>query len=365
MKRLRAQTMMVLAVAAALMLAACSNEPPAPVQAVRPVVTMTIQDTAQGRVRAFSGVAQSAIASDLSFRVDGEIIELPAKVGLEVAEGELIARLDPTDYRINMREAEAQLAQATANYTQLKADYERMQQLIASNSISRAEFDQAEAAYRSSSAQVSAARERLDQARQKLKYTELLAPVAGTIAEVPLDLHQTVAAGTPVVRLSSLGEMEFSTGLPERHIGLMQNGQEAIIRFESLPGREYHARTVEVGVASGTLSVYPVTLRLTDNDGRVLDGMVGEASFIFPNQGERVLVPPQAVASDADGGRYVWVVGGDEGARQAHRRDVSVGQLAPDGLEITDGLAPGDVVVVRGVHRLTEGRQVRLMDDQG
>lgn len=359
------QTIRFLVLATVLLsLLGCNRDPGAEQEVVRPVMTMTIASPTEARIRTFSGVAQTAIESNLSFRVSGEISELPAKVGMAVRQGDLIARLDPTDYELQVREADASLAQSMASFNQLKADWRRKQSLYDSRTISRSEMDQAEASYRSSLAQVDAARKRRDLAQQQRNYTELLAPADGSLAQVPVNVHQTVQAGQVIASLSASGNMEFETSVPERLISRIREGDKALVRFESIPDHDFTALAVEVGVEALQLSTFTVTLRIVEEDPRILPGMIGQAEFSFRiPEGAAIIVPSQSVAAAPDGSRFVWVV--DMKTMSVNRRDVRIGGLTPEGLEIMDGLKPGEELVVRGVHRLEEGRKVRLLEPEG
>ncbi|SKA96931.1 RND family efflux transporter, MFP subunit [Paucidesulfovibrio gracilis DSM 16080] len=346
------------------LVAGCSRDSGPEEEIVRPVVSMTVHSPSEARIRTFSGVAQPAIESNLSFRVAGEIVELPAKVGKRVQKGDLVARLDPTDYELQVREAEADMAQAAAAFNQLKADWVRKKALYESRTISRSEMDQAEASYRSAAARMDAARKRRALAQQQLNYTVLHAPAAGSLAQVPVNVHQTVQAGQIIASLSASGNMEFETAVPERLISRVREGDKAQVRFDSIPGQSFDALAVEVGVQALQLSTFPVTLRIVDEDSRILPGMIGQAEFSFRiPEGAAMIVPPQAVAASPDGARFVWIV--DRETMTVQRRDVEVGGLTPEGLEVLDGLEPEDELVIRGVHRLKEGRKVRLLGEEG
>jgi RND family efflux transporter MFP subunit len=342
----------------------CSRDPGPEKEVVRPVVTMTVRSPSEARVRTFSGVAQTAIESNLSFRVSGELLALPAKIGMSVRKGDLVAKLDPTDYELQVKEADAALAQAMASFNQLKADWQRKKSLYDSRTISKSEMDQAEASYRSAAAQVDAARKRRDLAQQQLNYTVLNAPADGSLAQVPVNVHQTVQAGQTIASLSTTGNMEFETAVPERLISSIREGDKAVVRFEAIPDRDFEALAVEVGVEAVQLSTFAVTLRIVDDDPRILPGMIGQAEFSFRiPEGAAMIVPPQAVASSPDGARFVWIV--DRKSMTVTRRDVRIGGLSTEGLEVLEGLAPGDELVIRGVHRLEEGRKVRLLEAEG
>ncbi|MGE4290822.1 MAG: efflux RND transporter periplasmic adaptor subunit [Desulfovibrio sp.] len=361
-----ASKLLCLLVLPALLLPAssCTRDPGSEQDVVRPVVTMTIQSPSAERVRTFSGVAQSAIESNLSFRVSGEISELPAKIGMAVRKGDLVARLDPTDYELQVKETDASLAQAMASFNQLKADWIRKKSLYDSRTISKSEMDQAEASYRSAAAQVDAARKRRDLAQQQYNYTVLNAPADGSLAQVPVNIHQTVQAGQTIASLSTSGNMEFETAVPERLISRIREGDKTKVRFESIPDHDFEALAVEVGVEALQLSTFTVTLRIVEEDSRILPGMIGQAEFSFRiPEGAAMMVPTQSVATAPDGSRFVWIV--DRKTMTVTRRDVQIGSLTTEGLEVLKGLSPGDELVIRGVHRLEEGRKVRLLEAEG
>lgn len=326
---------------------------------VRPVVVVKVQEPAGGLARSFSGVAKAAIETRLAFRVGGTIVELPAKIGRRVKKGDLIARLDPTDYRLRVEQLVAELARVETTLKRAASEYERVRGLYEVGSATASDLDRARAGYDGARAAREFTRRQLDLARKQLDYTVLRAPMAGAISAVPVEVHQVVAAGQTVAVLAAEGGLEVEIGVPENLIGLFRPGQEGRVSFDALPGETFAAVVSEVGVATGASSTYPVRLRLRTSDRRIRPGMVCEADFDFPRPAGRrvVMVPPEAVVGASEGRRYVWVF--DPKDRRVHRRQVRVGRLTSEGLSITAGLKPGEQVVVRGVHRLQEGLEVR------
>jgi RND family efflux transporter MFP subunit len=331
---------------------------------VRPVRVQVVQEAEAQRKRTFSGAIKGEVETLLSFRVPGEIIDLPAQTGRFLTKGDRIAALDPIDYQLQVKAAQAALAQAEAMLAQARADFERATVLYETENISRAELDNALAAYRSTRAQVRAAQERLGLARQQLNYTTLRAPREGTVADVPVEVHQSVAAGTPVVVLTSRTAPRFEIGVPDRLIREVESGAAADVRLDALPDEVFPARVIEVGVLSREFSVFPVTLQLEQMDPRIFSGMIGEAvlSFSMAEQDAFPSVPPEAVWSDQGRGRFVWVL--DPQTLTVSARPVETGVLTRAGLMVHQGLEPGEQVVIRGVHRLRDGQTVSLMEEQ-
>lgn len=340
---------------------ACSDEKTKPQEVIRPVVTMRVPDRAQERHRSFPGTSQAAIETKLSFRVAGEIEELPAKIGMQVKQGDLVARLDPTDYKIQVGRAEAAVAQAEAALAQAKADWERTRALYEVGNTSRRDLDRARAQFDASTASLSAVSQQLALARQQLRYTVLRAPVDGAVAEVPVDVHQTVAAGTPIALLTAGKRMQMEVGIPDSLISHVSVGDVVFVSFDAVPSQTFTGSVVEVGVESRVVSTYPVKVALRDTASRVRPGMSGEVAFTFTSDRQFIYVPPVAVIGENDGGRHVWVV--DESTGIVSRRDVKTGELTPRGLEVLDGLETGELLVVRGVNRIQDGMRVRVMKE--
>jgi RND family efflux transporter MFP subunit len=343
-------------------LAACSKPESVVEEIVRPVVTVVVPERGAVRQRAFSGVAKAAVETLLSFRVGGEILELPIRKGVAVEVGSLMARLDARDYELQVKQTEAELAQADAQLEQANAEYERMRQLYEAQSISKSDLDSQLAAFKSARAQHDAARKAVELAEQQLNYCTLLAPVNGVIASVPVEAHQTVQAGQTIATLTSGEQMELEVGIPELLISDLNVGDHCRVMFDAVPAEEFKAEISEIGVSVNESSTFPVTLRLDRKDARIRSGMVGEAFFSFQAAADHqaVVIPAVAVFS-AGGAPTCWVF--DTQTETVNRRTLEIGTLTPEGLEVFSGIEPGEHVVTRGVHQLTEDMRVRLLDE--
>lgn len=339
---------------------ACNDAPAGVEPVVRPVKTVVAKAVDRGRMWTFAGTAEDALATDLSFRVPGKIIEFPGdQVGRRFAKGGVIARLDPEDYELQLRQAEANMEQVRARFIRAQADMQRNQQLYERKVISRGELDQIEAEFKSYEAQLRASAKQLDIARKQLGYTVLQAPFDGWIGRVETQVHTNVSTGQPVVSFNAGRQMKMLIAVPDRLIGEVEEGDEVEVRFDALPDRTMQGRVMEISVDSTAGSAYPVKVYL-DNDAKALrSGMTGHVSFMTKSEGKaHCHLPPVAVTSRTDGTRVVWVV--DPQTSTVSPRVVTVGQLTSIGLEITDGISSGDVVVTHGVHHLKDGQKVRF-----
>lgn len=350
------------AVTASVALAGCGGEQVAPEPPLRPVRTIEVRSAGMTRSRTFAGVAQADVEARLSFRVAGLVRRLLVQSGDRVEAGQLIAELDPTDYELREQEAGADLIQAQAQARQADAEYERVRGLYENRNASRSDLDASRAASESSRALIDAAQQRLEQARAQLSYTRLRAPTAGSIGRVPVEVNENVGSGEEIAVLTSGERPDVDVRVPESLIGEIVRGSEVQVTFDALPGRVFEAVVTEVGVMSTTLSTtFPVAVRLVSAEPDVRAGMAAQVRFSFAvdDDRERFIVPAHAVAEDRDG-RFVYVVESTgTGVGTVRRRDVRVGELTGDGLEVLDGLHDGELVVTAGVSQIRDGLEVK------
>ncbi|MEM1281964.1 MAG: efflux RND transporter periplasmic adaptor subunit [Chlamydiota bacterium] len=314
--------------------------------------------------RSFSGQTKASIESKLSFRVPGIIQKLPVNVGDEVNKGAMIAKLDGTDYILKVQEAEAALLQAIAQERQATADYKRMRDLYESKSASKAELDAARAQAESTTASADAAEKKLQLTKSQLTYATLKAPIDGSIATVDVEVNENVATGQTVVTLNSRAQLEVNVAIPELLITQVSKGDPSQVTFDALPGEYYEAVVTEVGIASDVGTTYPVTVRLIDTPEGMRSGMAAEVIFKFrvSDSDETIYVPSQSVLGNEDAQRYVFLLlMGEDNNGVVQKKMVTIGQITNEGIEITSGLKPGDLIVTAGVQFLTDGQGVQVV----
>jgi RND family efflux transporter MFP subunit len=348
--------------AALLLSTACASEPADDAPIIRPVRYQEVFATGAGRTRSFSGTAQAGLETRLSFKVGGTIQQLDLEIGDRVNAGQTIARLDPTDYQLSVRDTEAALSRYQAESRQALADYERVRSLYENDNASRADLDASRAASEAKSAGVGSAEQKLAMARLNVEYTTLKAPVAGAISDVAVEVNENVNAGQVIAVLTSGQRSEVTVTIPEALIGAVREGDAVRVSLDALAGREFGATVTEVGVtAARTGAAFPVTARLNDETDDVRPGMAAEVEFRFAATGpERIYVPASSVLEDREG-RYAFVVERtDPGFGVTRRRAVEVGDITANGLVIRAGLEDGDLLVTAGVTKIQDGMRVRL-----
>jgi RND family efflux transporter MFP subunit len=357
----------LIAMAAVLAMVGCEDVQEEP-EVIRPVRYEVVEGSDSATRRTFSGVSKSGQESRLSFQVSGQVVSVPINVGDTVKKGDTIARMDPADYALQLQNAQASAAQSRAQERNAKATYERTRALYENQNASRQDLDADRTAYESGRAGLEASHQQVRLRQRQLGYTHLKAPETGTLATVDIEVNEYVQAGELVATLLAGEQIEVSVSVPASIIRSIKKGAEAKARFNSLEGKVFAGTVTEVGVASvGGATTFPVTVRLTEGQDQVRAGMSADVTFVFASEkdGPRYSLPISAVGEDREG-RFVFILEKTGDALgTVHRTPVEVGEILSDGIEILDGVKPGDLVVTAGVSRIYDGLQVRVPERPG
>ena len=348
-----------------LCLGAMGCEPPPVIERteIRPVRYARVTPRGNIEERVFSGTARAELETDLSFKVSGTLISRPANVGNEVLAGELVAQLDATDYQVRLQEAEAGLARSRAELRNAEASYTRTRDLYENRNASRSDLDAARAGAESARAQLRASGQQLEAARLQLSYTRMASPQDCSIAQVLAEVNQNVQAGQSIVRVNCGQCSEVVVSVPEGEISRVTAGTTVKVRIDAIPGGPLAGVVTEVGVASASGTIYPVTVALQEGCAETRSGMAADVVFRFPTAGPagQVVVPFVSVGEDRDG-RFVFVLEpGDDDTWTAIRRSIELGGPSSDGLLVSGGLNEGELIATAGVRRLVDGQVVSLL----
>ena len=335
----------------------------------RLVIAQKVLDASGLLERTFPGRAKASQQVNLSFRVSGPLITLPVAVGDKVKAGDVLARIDPNDFQARVNTLEGELDTARAQASLAQKEYVRGIEIDAKGTglISKSEVDKRRGARDRSRAQVQALTASVGLAKDNLSYTQLKAPFDGVVVATYVENFEDVLAKQPIVRLLNPTRIELDISVPESLIGYAPYVEEVSVSFDALPGNEVKAAVKEIGTeASEATRTYPVTLTMDQPEGaEILPGMAGRASIVSRPPADSALlgteIPATAIFSGDDAAKsYVWVV--EEGSKTLSRREVQIGKLGQFGVLIKDGLKPGEWIVVKGVHSVEEGQQVRIHD---
>jgi RND family efflux transporter MFP subunit len=345
---------LLIALLAFFMASCAKEEEKAAVEVVRPVKMMTTASGGEAFKRAFPGKVQASQEVDLSFKVSGPLIKLPVKEGQEVKKGQLLARIDPRDFKTNLDQAKARSLEA-------QQQFKRYQDLYIQKQVSKADFDK----YKSSR---DVARAQQEEVQHALEDTFLRAPFAGVIAKKFVDNFQDVQAKQAIVSLQDVSSIEIHINVPEALMAMARDkkGATAMAEFSTAPGKQYKLSIKEFSTrADPQTQTFQVTLLMKQpEDVNILPGMTANVVVTGASTeglGDQIVIPAIAVFADESGTSHVWVV--DPKTSETHRRKVTTGSLTgKESIRITDGLKPGEMIAVAGVTQLREGMKVRAMD---
>ena len=345
-----------LMVAAAMLAAGCGGSHEV-VEPIRPVLTQTVAAGAASSSDVYSGEVRARYETDVGFRVGGKLVARMADAGARVARGQPLARLDPEDAKLAAQSANAQLASAESDFALAKNELERHQDLLQKKFISASAFDAKQNQFNAAQAKLEQARSQAALSSNQTGYTTLVADADGVVISVTAEPGQVVAAGQPVLRLAHSGEKDVVVNAPENQLARFKVGSPVGISLWADSNRVLAGRIREIaGGADPVTRTYAVRVAMANPPAEAQLGMT--ANVIFPGapDGTLVLLPLSAIARRGDDAA-VWVV--DPKSSQVKLRPVTVGQFREDGVTISKGLDPGDIVVTAGVHKLRENQVVK------
>lgn len=340
--RMRRIENLIVAFGFALLLASCGGSGKEKEQTLRVEVARAVR-VQEGGSKEFSFISKPFRTTELSFRVGGPINRFEVYPGNSYRRGDVIAEIDPRDFRISKERTEAVYAQA-------KAEFERIKVLYEKENLSASSFEKAKADY-------ALARTAYETACNALADTRLVAPFDGYVGEVYIEKFQDVKATQPVLSFIDVNRMKIEAYVTQDIAFGAQQMDSVRLSFDADPGRQYLAKVVEVskGTTRNNLS-YLLTAVLPNQGDKLLAGMSGRIFFDAsgaPGIGS-VVIPQVALCHRPSEGDYVWVV--EEKTRKVSQRKIATGDLLPDGkVSVIKGLQAGETVAVSGLRFLSSG----------
>ena len=354
---------------------------------------------------AATGKIQPEVEVKLSSEVSGEIIELPVKEGQQVEKGDLLVKINPdlvqavlSQSQAGLQTVRAQLAQAEAGLKNAKLNYDRNKSLFEKGVISKAEWDRSSTDYESAQANsqsayynVQSAAANVKQSRDNVSRTSIYAPMSGTVSKLSVELGERVVgtaqmAGTEIVRVANLNNMEVEVDVNENDIVKVTVGDSTIVEVDAYLKREFKGIVTEIAnSAQSTLSADQVTnfkvkVRIVPESYKDLTegkeesyspfrpGMTATVDIVTDKKEGIIGVPISAVVIKTDTSSVkktevkettsvgsekfecVFVKDGEE----AKLRVISTGIQDDSNIEIIEGLSEGDMVITGPYNTVTK-----------
>ena len=352
----------------ALSIFGCSKQEAEEKEVIRPVRTFEIPSPGQFSQRNFPGRAKATQEIDLAFRVSGPLITFPVDVGDTVKVGDIVARIDPRDFEVNVQSAQGKLDNAIAASRRAQSEYQRELNILKQDpgATSQTAVDRKREQRDKAKANIKSFAAELESAKDQLEYTYLKAPFDGNVVNTYVENFENVQAKQPILRILDDSLIEMVVNIPESLISLAPHVEDIKVVFDPFPDTEIQAQIKEIGTeASATTRTYPVTLVMQQPEGKkILPGMAGKASGTPPREiaGDMlgIEIPVTAVFTDeSSGNSFVWVI--DESDLTVAKRQVEVDQMGDRGVRIISGLKEDELIASAGVNYLFEGQKVKLL----
>jgi len=350
----RKQFFVATLLASSFLMTACEEPPQTFVASSRPVKTMVISGGTAGDTRTFPAVVDAIQKADISFRVSGKIQKILVKEGSEVKKGQLLARLDPTDFNITLKDRQA-------SYNTAKANYDRAVTLVKKGAISKVDHDNIRAKFFTAKANLSAA-------KQDLAYTKLKANFSGYIAKRHVENFEEVALSQTVFSLEDISALKIKIDVPENLMILVNRAQDGKRKlqaiFDTIPNQKFPLSFLEISTkADPSTKTFQVTLKMdTPKNYNILPGMTATVfAELFGGESfseQAVSLPVSAVIANNEKQATVWVV--DEKTMTVNPKKVTPGLMVGDTMQV-EGLNPGERVVVAGAPYLRKDMKVTLL----
>ncbi len=342
----------------------CKEEEKKKAEVLRPVNYQIVGTSDAQKIRSFSGAARAGDEIELSFRSNGIITELNAKVGQKVKKGDLIAKLDNVQANLAYEQSVSALNSANSAMKTAKSAMDRVKSLYESGSQSLSDYEAAKNSYQAALDQYESAKRNKSIQQSQISYGYIYAPKDGTIASRPGTLNANVSAGQAIALLNAGEQINIMVGLPENVINKVQTGMEVDISLSSLEDT-FKGSVLEVSpVVDPNSSTYPIKIDIVTPTTAVKPGMAANVTFNFSTGEETnddtLVVPVKAVGEDGNG-NFVFIIESEDGKTgTAKKQTIEVGELTSDGFKIKSGLNGGEKIATAGLQTLLDGQKVRL-----
>jgi multidrug efflux system membrane fusion protein len=302
-------------------------------------------------------------------QVDGELLKLHFTEGQAVAQGQLLAEIDARPYLAALASAEGELARTQALLDNATADLLRYRKLARQEAVAGQQLDTAEAQVRAYSAQRMKNQAQVADARRLLGHTRITAPQDGRIGLRRIDAGNHVRADDAegLTTLVQTRPISVLFSIPETRLDILRQAQAraAALRVQAWDADDRHI------LAEGTLEALDNRIQAASGTVRLRARFDNADESLFPNQfvnvrlavvqQDNVVTIPTAAVQYGSEGAFVFVIGED---RRASRRALQLGPSNAGRIVVESGLAPAELVVVEGVDRLHDGRDVHIVDQQ-
>ena len=344
--------------ALALVLAACGEQAPPPAKdrkaAAVPVTVAKVTNVAWDRTVSIVGTLFPKDEATLAAEVEGFVEKTFVDFGERVTNEQPLALIAGATYEAQLQERQGNLARAQANLSNAKQNLDRSMRLANTGAVSASDLDAAKSMVAQWDAEVIAAKGSESVAKLNLQHSHVIAPFDGAISQRIVGRGDFVKIGSPLFAVVNDKTLKFIFQVPERFASQVKKELDVTFSVDNYPGEEFKGRVFLISpVVSMATRSFNVVALVANNDLRLKASTFARGSLVVERGVMTPVVPLDAVVSFA-GLTKVFVV--QDG--KARNRTVKVGRIQAGKQEIMDGLKEGEVIVITGQGKLTEGAAV-------
>lgn len=301
----------------------------------------------QGSVTAtYAGSASLEAEAEalVAAKVSGIVKKIFVEEGDSVTSGQVLAKLDDEQYKLELNQAESILEN-------LSSEYERNQSLFKNKIVSQESYEKTKSEHNT---QKSA----YDLARLKLNYTDIKAPISGIVSQRLIKVGNMVKLDQPTFQITDFDPLLAVLHVPEREMSKLQIGFPANITADAIPDSEFRGKILRISpiVDAGT-GTFKVTVEVNDKTRKLKPGMFTRVKIIYDTHENTLLVSKNAILSE-DTETWVFVVNDDT----ATKKEVKIGYSNSTHVEILSGLNVGDIIVTTGLSSLKDGSKIKVVE---
>ncbi len=293
----------------------------------------------------------------LSAQIPGEISRYYGDVGDQVATGELLAKIKPTDYELALAEAQSNLVAARARLSATRNAYNRFEKLLPRKVVSQDTFDKVELEYKTALAQEAQAMALVDIAEERIKKTAITAPFSSLVAVRHIEIGQMIGVNDPVMTLIDLSRVRVKVFLSEKDFVHVDRSDAVTVTIEAYPDRTFSGRIDRLDVkADAMTNTFGIEILIDNKDLLLKAGLTARVRLTVDIIPDAILIPQNAVLF-RENGTEVFIVDKNHAARS---RTVEPGLTQGDLIRIVKGLKRGDKLIIKGQNYVKPGNGITI-----
>ena len=348
-----------------VILNACKDKVAEKEVVLRPVKFEVVGISNEQSIRTFSGIARAGDEIELSFRANGIITELNARVGQQVKKGDLIAKLDNVQANLAYEQAKSAVNAAKSALNTSKSNLNRVKSLYEKGSNSLSDYEKAKNTYQSALDQFESAKRNRSIQSSQIDYGIIRAPKNGIIASKNASLNENASAGNTIAVLNAGKGVNVVVGLPENVINKVKLNMETVLNFSAIAGEVFKGSIIEIApILDANSATFPVKIDIINPSETIKPGMATNITFDFNDSikttDNALIVPLKAVGEDGNGNFVFLIISEDGKTGQVKKQIITIGELTSSGFKILSGLKSGDKIATAGLQSLLDGQKVKL-----